>query len=72
MSAKSEMEIFHNRLCIMMSIDMHELVNAGVIGVADRDGWDLFSRNPWRWFISVSTEKAERVWLIIKRREGRA
>lgn len=60
---------FHNGLRILASIDMHELEDCGAIAHGDQSSWLMFRENPWRWFIRVGDDTAERVWSIIQRRQ---
>lgn len=59
---------FHNALRIMASIDMHELVEAGVIVHGDVNAWGTFRRDPFRFFIRAADDDAQRIYAIIKRR----
>lgn len=59
---------FHNRIRLLHSIDMHELVNAGVLEIGDRTGWRDFRTNPCQWFIRASDDYAEKVWTIMEAR----
>lgn len=62
---------FHNALRIMLSIDMHELVSAGIIAPGDIAAWTAFSSNPFRWFIRADDDQAQRLWTIIQERHRR-
>jgi hypothetical protein len=59
---------FRNRLCILRSIDRHELVEAGVIGANDFTMWCLFATDPYRWFVLRDDETAEKLWRLVESR----
>lgn len=61
---------FHNRLRILISIDRHELVAAGVIPGGDHNAWGTFHRDPFRWLIRCDDASAEKLWALIERRAG--
>lgn len=65
-----ELRTFHNRLRILINIDMSELVNAGIISSDDTSQWIAFRDNPWRWFIRAEDEQVSRVWKIVEHREN--
>jgi hypothetical protein len=60
---------FHNALRILISIDMHELVEVGVIKPGDHFAWGAFRDDPFRWFIRADDDKAAKLWAIIERRQ---
>lgn len=64
-------ERFHNALRIMLSIDMSELVAAGVIAGGDKTSWEKFRDNPYRWMLRVDDDTAQRLWLLIESRQRR-
>ena len=66
----TELRVFHNRLRILTSIDLFELVAVGVLDRDDLSGWAAFNRNPHSWFIRCSDEQAAKLWGIIKQRES--
>lgn len=59
---------FHNALRIMISIDSHDLVQAGLIKHDDVNAWGTFHRDPYRWFIRASDKNARKLWAIIEER----
>ena len=59
---------FHNRLRIMVGIDMHELVEAGAIAANDRNAWESFRLDPYRFFIRADDDTAAKIWSVIERR----
>ena len=59
---------FHNRLRIMIGIDMSELVNAGVIRANEFERWYEFRDNPFHWLIRTDDESAAKLWVLIERR----
>lgn len=60
---------FHNGLRILLGIDKHELVDAGIIKPHDNNAWGEFRRDPFRWFIRASDSDAYKLWAIIERRQ---
>lgn len=60
---------FHNALRIMLSIDRHEMVAAGVLTADDQAGWRAFRENPTRWMIVASDEQKEGLFSIIEKRQ---
>lgn len=68
---ESDLRVFHNRLRILMGIDKHELVDAGVLSIDSIQAWEAFCNNPWRWFIACSDEQNKKLWSIIQKREKR-
>jgi hypothetical protein len=65
-----DMRDFHNRLRVLMSIDMDEMVAAGAIEADDEAEWAAFRKDPFRWFISADDAAAEKLWAIVERRAG--
>jgi hypothetical protein len=59
---------FRNRLCILRSIDRHELVGAGILDAYDEPMWVVFAKDPARWFLLRDDETAEKLWQLIERR----
>ena len=59
------LRLFHNALRILINIDRHDLVGAGVGG----HHWPAFRKDPYRWFIAATDADAERVWLLIESRQ---
>jgi hypothetical protein len=59
---------FRNRLCILRSIDRHELVEAGVLAADDVSMWNVFAVDPYRWFLLRDDDTAEKLWRLIERR----
>ncbi len=58
---------FRNILCILRSIDKHELVQEGV----DIELWDRFKADPYMTFIQMSDQDALGIWRIVERRSVR-
>ena len=56
---------FRNRLCILRSIDEDELRSAG-IKLSDKD-WLSFCLDPFRFFLKMDDETAEKLWRLIER-----
>ena len=60
---------FHNGLRMLCNIDYDEMERAGVFNATTREAeWSLFMRNPHRWFIIASDDKAKRVWELMRKR----
>ena len=59
---------FHNGLRIMISIDMYELEEAGVIEVGDMETWTKFRDDPYAWFIRAGPAQADAFWKIMEAR----
>lgn len=59
---------FRSRLCILTSLDCHELVRAGVIAANDEAMWRSFAADPYRWFILCDDKTAEKLWRLIETR----
>lgn len=59
---------FRNRLCILRSIDEDELRSAG-IKLTDKD-WLSFCLDPFRFFLKMDDETADKLWRVIERRAG--
>jgi hypothetical protein len=57
---------FRNRLCILRSIDEDELRTAG-IKLSDKD-WLSFCLDPFRFFLKMDDETADKLWRVIERR----
>jgi hypothetical protein len=66
---ENELRVFHNRLRILMGIDRHELVDAGIITNEPNPTWSAFVFNPYLWLIRCSDDDAAKLWTVIKRRE---
>lgn len=61
---------FHNGLRVLLNVDQHELVQAGILRSNDINGWGEFRRDPFRWFIRADDEKAKKLWALVKDRMG--
>lgn len=62
---------FHNGLRILRSIDMYELIEAGVMddSSAMRDlVWSRFRLDPYTFFIGADDDTAAKIWTIIEKR----
>ena len=59
---------FHNGLRLLLNIDKHELVAAGVIEADDDDGWVEFRDDPHIWFICASDVMADKLWALMQTR----
>jgi hypothetical protein len=58
---------FHNGLRILTGLNMHELVDGGVIEAGDKAAWAAFRKDPYRWLILADDDKANALWAIMKR-----
>lgn len=58
---------FHNRLRIMIGIDAHEFVAAGLT----REQWQSFDTNPYRFFIRADVRTAQAIWSILEARTSK-
>ncbi len=63
---------FHNAIRVVMNIDRGELVDAGVMDESDHAAWRRFEADPFRFFISLQQEEAERFWYVIDSRLSQA
>lgn len=61
---------FRNGLCILMSIDQHELVAAGIDRMREPNVWASFVANPFLWFVKAGDADADRLWAIVQRRQA--
>lgn len=62
---------FHHALRVLMCIDRHELIEAGVFISSDElsmDGWKRFKADPFRFFIRISDTQADALWALIEAR----
>jgi hypothetical protein len=59
---------FRNRLCILRSVDRHELVEAGAIGADDLTMWNTFRNDPVGFFVLCEDHRAEKIWRLIESR----
>lgn len=57
---------FHNGLRILLNIDKRCFDAA--VGEAESYRWEVFVRDPWRWFIAAPTPVAKKVWEIVESR----
>lgn len=62
---------FHNRLRIMLSIERHDLVAAGVMEEGDVLGWSQFNHDPFRYLLRLDDRRSAALWGIIQTRETR-
>lgn len=59
---------FRNHLCILRSIDRHELAEGGVIGADDFTMWNTFVNDPVRFFLLCEDHRAEKIYRLVERR----
>lgn len=60
-----------NALCILNSIDRHEMEDEGIDFRCDTDAWLKFRDDPYGWFLKASDADADKLWAIVERRAGR-
>ena len=70
-ASDTDLRIFHNRLRILMCIDKHDMVDAGVISDDDILRWKEFQKDPYRTFVRCNDETCTKLFGIIQRREKR-
>ena len=59
---------FRNALCILRSLDRHELVEAGCIEDTDIHRWPSFRDGPYDWLLCADDPTTDKLWaLMIKR-----
>lgn len=67
---------FANRLRILLSIDLDELQQVGLMFNAKPDNpgawaqWRRFRADPFRYLISCGDDDAAKIWSIVERRGG--
>lgn len=62
------LEEFHNGLRILLNLERHVLVDAGVLRPSDVNAWGTFVRDPFRFFIRADDRTAEKLWALMKKR----
>jgi Mn-dependent DtxR family transcriptional regulator len=58
---------FHNGLRLLQGIDKHELVEAGLINISQRE-WEDFRNEPHKFFIKASDDMAAKIWTAMEKR----
>lgn len=61
---------FLNAIRILLNIDKHELVDAGIMH--DHEGgndWNRFNRDPLMFIIKLDDDKLEKLWCLIESRQ---
>lgn len=58
---------FHNRMRVLLNIDMHDFVAAGI----EPARWEAFRDDPHRFFIRADDETAEKLWSLVEARATR-
>jgi hypothetical protein len=56
-----------NALCCLRFIDMHQLVEAGVIDDGDGKAWQRFSSNPEAFYLRCDDDRQQKLWGLIER-----
>lgn len=71
--------LFRSRLATITSLDLHELIEAGVIGEYGGNGygphatdWDALKADPLRWVLKLDDHRLEALWALIEKRQGRS
>ncbi len=59
---------FRNGLCILRSIDRHELVESGCIEETDVHAWPSFRDGPYEWLLCADDATTNRLWALMQRR----
>lgn len=57
-----------NILCVLRSIDLHELIEEGALRADDTEAWLRFRENPYEAVLRWDTERTNAVWRIIWKR----
>lgn len=62
---------FHNAIRILMNIDLHELVDAGIIVEGQETGtcWTRFNNDPLIFIAKLTDEKYDALWQLIEARQ---
>lgn len=60
---------FHNALRIMMNLDRHHLVEAGVIAATDEGAWKAFRDYPHEASLHLRDENFDRLFALIESRQ---
>lgn len=61
---------FLNACRILLNIDKHELVEAGIMhGNEGGNDWSRFNRDPLMFIIRLDDDKIERLWQLIESRQ---
>ena len=64
-------EDFHKSLRLLTTVDMQELVDAGVMLPDDRATWKAFRADPARWLLRANDDTAHAVWKAMQRHKRR-
>lgn len=71
--------LFRSRLATITSLDLHELIEAGVIGEYGGAGsgqhatdWDALKADPLRWVLKLDDHRLEALWALIEKRHSRS
>ena len=59
---------FRNGLCILRSIDQHELVEAGIIKTDDVRAWSAFRVHPYDWLLHADDAATNKLWQLMQER----
>lgn len=58
---------FRNAICCLHNIDMHQLVEAGIIADGDGKAWQRFSSNPEAFYLRCDDYLQQKLWGLIER-----
>lgn len=66
-------EKFANTVRILLGIDLHELVKAGVISEGDkaRSAWSNWKRDPLIFICKLDDDRVAKLWELIESRQPR-
>lgn len=59
---------FRNALCILRSIDMHELVEAGVLEPNRASRWREFQSDPYEFLLRADDATTDKLWTLMVKR----
>ncbi len=61
---------FRNGLCILRSIDQHELAEAGILEQTNAyiEEWCRFRDHPVDWLLRADDETTDKLWALMQRR----
>ena len=58
-----------NALRIMRAVDFHEMINVGLMRREDREEYQIYNEDPYRWAIRLDTERSRKFWKLIQNRQ---
>ncbi|WP_158811212.1 hypothetical protein [Beijerinckia sp. L45] len=63
-----DLRLCRNFLCILHSLDRHELIGAGVLHPSDLDGWLSFRDGPYRAYLALDSAREEKCFTLVQTR----